>query len=97
MLLLTGRWVLGGWVLWRFHYPSVFLPRKLLQTLGVEIDFFGFNIQLVLLSSHHSHSVWVLLGGDHEETHEDLPWKLLTKARTMWTTELESPLPETFY
>ena len=26
-----------------------------------------------------------------------LPWKLLTKARTMWTTELESPLPETFY
>ncbi|KAJ7012921.1 hypothetical protein NC653_002833 [Populus alba x Populus x berolinensis] len=61
MLLLTGRWVLGGWVLWRFHYPSVFLPRKLLQTLGVEIDFFGFNIQLVLLSSHHSHSVWVLL------------------------------------
>lgn len=37
----------------------------------MEIDFFGFNIQLVLLSSHHSHSVWVLLGGDHEETHED--------------------------
>ena len=26
-----------------------------------------------------------------------LPQKLLTKARTMWTTKLEFPLPETFY
>lgn len=69
--LLKTQKAFGFWVLWRFHYPSVFLPRKLLQRLGVEIDFFGFNIQSVLLSSHHSHSIWVLLGDNHEETHEE--------------------------
>ncbi|KAL9404917.1 hypothetical protein Peur_001889 [Populus x canadensis] len=70
--LLKTQKAFGFWVLWRFHYPSVFLPRKLLQRLGVEIDFFGFNIQSVLLSSHHSLSIWMLLGDNYEETYEEV-------------------------